>query len=82
MLFADWVTSIKRSTLEGIFCPGHSGVTGNVRADKLAGEAAVGGTFTLDAPTVLAAVKDHIDKTREEASHILDTCTRGGQKVF
>ena len=42
MLYSDWIDLIKRSELQTIawlFCPGHSGVQGNERADKLAGTA-------------------------------------------
>ena len=62
---------IRESRLERvawIFCPGHAGVTGNERADKLAGEAKVGGKLTLDSPTVLTAVAENLNRNREESS--------------
>ena len=71
MLYADWKAMIRESSLERvawIFCPGHAGVAGNERADKLAGEAKVGGKLTLDPPTVLTAVAENLNRNREESS--------------
>ena len=67
LLHADWITSIRQSNLQcvrWIFCPGHAGVRGNERADALAGEATNESTLTLDPPTVLALVSEHINLTR------------------
>ena len=83
IMYADWVISIKikRSTLKGItwtFCPGHAGVKGNEKADKLTCEIAIGGSFTLDAPTVVAYVNDYMENIREETSHTLDILKEKG----
>ena len=70
MLYADWKSTIRESSLEKvawIFSPGHAGVADNERADKLADEAKVGGRMTLDPPTVLAAVQEILRKNREES---------------
>ena len=61
LFYTDWWSLIRRSQLQIItwlFCPGHSGVQGNERADKLAGDAVTGDAMTFDPPIVLAAVKD------------------------
>ena len=71
LLYADWISSIKGSQLQSIvwlFCPGHSGVKGNERADTLAGTAAIDNNFTLDPPTVIAHVKEHLCSNRESSS--------------
>ena len=71
MLYADWVTSIKQSNLQSvrwIFCPGHSGVRGNERADALADLAVNESTLTLDPATVLSLVSEHLDTKREDTS--------------
>ena len=71
MLYADWVTSIKQSNLQSvrwIFCPGHSGVRGNERADALADLAVNESTLTLDPATVLSLVCEHLDTKREDTS--------------
>ena len=71
MLYADWVTAIKQSNLQSvrwIFCPGHSGVRGNERADALADLAVNQSTLTLDPATVLSLVCEHLDTQREDSS--------------
>ena len=63
MLYADWVALIREGGIEllkWIFCPGHAGVIGNERADFLAGQATIGGTLTLDPPTILANVNEFL----------------------
>ena len=52
----------------GFFCPGHSGVQGNERADKLAGDAVTGHKLTFDSPLVLSTVRDYLQLTRKETS--------------
>ena len=71
MLYADWVTAIKQSNLQTvrwIFCPGHSGVRGNERADALADLAVNQSTLTLDPATFLSLVCEHLDTQREDSS--------------
>ena len=49
-LYADWIGCIGDSQLLSVtwlFCPGHSGVKGNERADTLAGEAAITGDLNF-----------------------------------
>ena len=56
-----------------IFCPGHAGVAGNERADKLAGEAVLGEAVPLDAATVIATLTEWYNNNRVVApSHTLD----------
>ena len=71
LLYADWVDLISQSQLQSVtwlFCPGHSGVQGNERADKLAGEAETGDKLTFDSPLVLSTVRDYLQSTRPETS--------------
>ena len=82
-LYADWLKAISESSLQKllwIFCPGHAGVHGNERADKIAGEADVSGTLTLDPPTVLSLVKDLLEKQRIETSNTTDILKGKGIK--
>ena len=63
LLYVDCISHINASnlqTLTWIFCPGHSGVLGNERADSLAGTAEINNEFTLDPPAVIAHVKEHL----------------------
>ena len=49
LFYTDWWSLISRSQLQFItwlFCPGHSGVQGNERADKLAGDAVTGDSMS------------------------------------
>ena len=71
MLYRDWINLIKRSELQTItwlFCPGHSGVQGNERADELAGSAVIGDQMTFDPPLVLATVKEDLYSKRPEST--------------
>ena len=52
----EWHQSIGRIGLQSIkwiFCPGHSGVGGNVEADKLAGQAVVNCSVSCDRSELL-----------------------------
>ena len=61
------------------FCPGHAGVCGNERADKLAGSARVEGSFTLDAPTVMSTIRDHPASSNVEASYVVQKGVKYGE---
>ena len=55
-MYADWINPLQNSALEKvtwIFSLEHAGVTGNERADSLAGSAAIDNDLVLDPPTVL-----------------------------
>ena len=75
-VYADWVTPLQSSRLEKLtwlFCPGHSGVRGNERADWLAGLAKPdGATLTLDPPAVLRAVLAHTQGEDIPESHTMN----------
>ena len=82
-LYTDWVGSLGSSHLKKltwVFCPGHSGVRGNERADELAGSALPGEErLTLDPPTVLQAVTAHLHQQEQAPdSHTLDVLTEKG----
>ena len=67
MLYADWKEAIRGSNLSRvvwIFCPGHAGVVGNERADKLAGEAVLGEAVPLDPATVVSTLTDWYNNNR------------------
>ena len=84
-MYADWIPSIKDSQLQSLkwlFCPGHSGVQGNERADNLAGTAAVDNNITLDPPTEMAHVREHLCSNREPSfSYTLQRLIEKGVKA-
>ena len=70
-MYADWLEPLRNSRLERvtwIFSPGHAGVTGNERADSLAGTAAIDNDLILDPPTVLQCVKENLLHNRPPSS--------------
>ncbi|RUS69373.1 hypothetical protein EGW08_022863, partial [Elysia chlorotica] len=67
----EWMTAIRPtaiSSITWIFCPGHAGVKGNERADKLAGNATVNGTLRLDKQEVLKALSEHLRNAEDTAA--------------
>ena len=76
--YADWLEHLRNSALEKItwiFSPGHAGVTGNERADSLAGSAAIVNDLVLDPHTaVLQCVKKNLLQIRPPSSS--DTVSR------
>ena len=49
-MYADWLNPLQNSALQKItwiFSPGHAGVTGNERADSLAGSAVIDNDWSL-----------------------------------
>ncbi|RUS87822.1 hypothetical protein EGW08_004421 [Elysia chlorotica] len=68
----EWMTAVIRptaiSSITWIFCPGHAGVKGNERADKLAGKATVNGTLRLDKQEVLKALSEHLRNAEDTAA--------------
>ena len=70
-LYADWAPIINNSALERlvwIFTPGHAGVEGNERADRLADAAIIDNNITLDGPTVLQIVAEQLKEKRPQSS--------------
>ena len=80
MVKPEWLACIERSRLEHlvwIFTPGHAGVAGNERADKLAGSAMVqaGANLQMEEKDVLLALKQK--RGREEGSTVDRLSTLG-----
>ena len=70
-LYADWMLIINNSMLERlvwVFTPGHAGVEGNERADRLADAALIDNNITLDGPTVLQIVAEKLKEKRPQSS--------------
>ena len=73
MLKPEWKKCIEQSHLQSlvwIFTPGHAGVAGNERADRLAGTAAIGEGLLMGEKEVVSALRE---KVPEEMN---DTITR------
>ena len=71
----QWLESVKRSSVQGvtfIFVPGHAGVVGNERADRLASMAVVGGGGAMDRADILHAIRD-INRTEEATAGVVST---------
>ena len=81
-LYADWMPIINNSMLERllwVFTPGHAGVEGNERADRLADAALIDNNITLDGPTVLQIVAEKLKEQRpQSSSHTLSILKEKG----
>ena len=61
LLRRQWVESLRKSVLTRlvfIFVPGHTGVRGNERADRLAESAIVGDGQAMDRADILNVIRD------------------------
>ena len=67
-----------------IFCPGHAGVAGNERVDKLAGEAAISDNkVLLDPQAFVGMVASHMSDVQDNkpsSSHTLQVIKDSGTK--
>lgn len=81
-LYADWMPIVNNSMLERlvwVFTPGHAGVEGNERADRLADAAIIDNNITLDGPTVLQIVAEKLTEKRpQSSSHTLSILKEKG----
>ena len=70
-MYADWINPLQNSALQKItwiFSSGHAGVTGNERADSLAGSAAIDNDLVLDPSKVLQCLKENLVQNRPPSS--------------
>lgn len=59
----EWMSSIEVSNLQRltwIYCPGHAGVYGNERADRLASTASIVGELKMDKGDILRSLRDSL----------------------
>ena len=75
LLKPEWLQNINKSRLQclkWIFTPGHAGVIGNERADRLAGGAVVGGQLTMGEADVLRALSINATDSEREAGETVE----------
>ena len=84
-MHADWTPLIQSSSLTKItwiYCPGHTGVSGNEAADKLAGDAQIETNQVLyDPQAVIKIVESSISDSRDDStssSHTLLSLIESG----
>ena len=64
-----------------IFSPGHAGVVDNERADILVRAAIIDNNLTLDPPTVLQCIQDHLALIRTQASSYTLTLLKENARI-
>ena len=70
-IYVDWMKVLQNCTLEKLiwlFSPVYASVSGNKRADSLAGSAAINNNLTIDPPMVLHHVKHQLEDIRNQSS--------------
>ena len=70
----DWNVSIVDIHLRKplwVYCPGHAGVNGNERADRLAGKATVVSGLHIGRPEVLRSLR-HYQRAQSQGHHTID----------
>ena len=61
-----------------VYCPGHAGVKGNDRADRLAGKATITGGLRLGRPEVLR----HYLRAQSQGHHTIDRLEERGAETL
>ena len=54
-----------------MYCPRHAGVKGNVRADRLAGQATIGSGLRLGRPEVLGNLRHYLPSVQSQGHHTI-----------
>ena len=68
----DWHNAMRNLDIQKIlwvYCPGHAGVKGNDRADRLAGTATITTGLRLGKSEVLRAVRQHLQQLEDNQEH-------------
>ena len=80
----EWQSSMSKLHLKRllwVYCPGHAGVKGNERADRLAGQAKVSGSMKLGRSEVLRGLRRELKSlTEAEEHHTVDRLRERGVK--
>ena len=80
----EWQSSMSKLHLKRllwVYCPGHAGVKGNERADRLAGQAKVAGSMKLGRSEVLRGLRRELKSlTEAEEHHTVDRLRERGVK--
>ena len=66
--------------LPWMHCPGHAGMKGNQRADRLAGKAAITSGLRLGRYEVLRSLRHYL-RAQSQANHITDRLEERGGEV-
>ena len=77
---ADWNVSmvdIHLRKLPWVYCPGHAGVKGNDRADRLAGKATLTSGLLLRRSEMLRSLR-HYQQAQSEGHHAIDRLAERG----
>ena len=71
------IFDIHIQTLMWVYCPGHAGVKGNDRPDRLAGEAIITSGLRLGKYEVLRSFR-HYMRAQSQGHHTIDHLEEGG----
>ena len=72
MFREEWLASLQKSQIVRIvwiFCPGHAGLLVNEQADRLAGNAPLGGSLPMDNGEVVVRLWDQVEKAEEQTEN-------------
>ena len=86
MIHSEWLDPLQRIRLNKVtwmYCPGHAGVKGNERADRLAGTATIEEGLLLGKSEVLRQLKKILQTNHRRKHHSIDLLLeRGLQKGY